>query len=88
MFYNQVNNLENIRLPKLNGVTANRTLTLDSKLATKKDTDDSLGQGSLIRINHPLQNILKVTVNNSDSKLTKIDKIHTTDTTVISYRNQ
>ena len=47
------------KLTNLDSVQLNRNPSSDNKLANKEFTDDSLGEGTLLRFNQTLQNYLK-----------------------------
>ena len=87
MFNDQDNEFHNNKLTNLDSITVNRNPNLDNELANKKYTDDSIGEGTIVRFNQTLENYLKVSVGNETSNLTKYDKIQVTDTTIIKYPN-
>ena len=83
----QDNDLNDNKLTNLDSIQVNRTPASDNELASKKYTDDSIGEGPLLRINQTLSNYLKVSVRNDTYNLTKYDKIQITDTTEMRYPN-
>ena len=86
MFNDQDNEFDNNKLTNLDSVTADRNPSSDNELA-KKDVDDTLGSGNILRFHQTLKNYLKVTVGNDTNNLTKYDKIQITDTTIFTYPN-
>ena len=56
-------------------------------MANKKDVDDSIDGGSIVRFNQTLQNYLRVSVGNDTYDLTKYNKIQLNDTTVMKAGN-
>ena len=87
MFNDQDNEFDNNKLTNLDNITVNRNPSSDNELSSKKYVDDSIGEGTIVRFNQTLENYLKVSVGNDTYNLTKYDKIHITDTTIIKYPN-
>ena len=83
VFNDQDNEFDNNKLTNLDSVTVNRNPSSENELSTKKNVDDSIGEGTLLRFNQTLQIYLKVFVGNDTYNLTKYDKIQITDTTEI-----
>ena len=73
------------RLIYLDGVTVNRSPSLDNELANKMYVDDSIGEENVLRFNQTLENFLKVSFGNDVYNLTKYDKIQVTDTIKFKY---
>ena len=66
-------------------IAINRNPTSDNEVSIRKYIDDELDKNTIVRFNPTLQNYLKVTVGNDTYKLTKNDKIITTDMTEIKF---
>ena len=66
----------------------NRTPTSENEVSNIKYVDDSVGEGTLLRFNQTLTNILKVSVGNDTYNLTKFAKIQYTDTTEVKFLNR
>ena len=81
----QDNEVDNIKLTKLDSVSINRNPSSDNELANKKYVDDSIGEGTIVRFKKSLQNYSKVSVGNDIYHLTKYERIQITDTTIIKY---
>ena len=84
---NQDNDFNDNKFRNLDSITINRNPTLDNEVSNKKYVDDSIGADTMVRFNETLQNYLKVSVGSDIYKLTKYNKIHLTDTTIIKYPN-
>ena len=65
----------------------NRSPSSDNEVSNKKHIDDSVGEGTIVRINQTLQNYFKVSVSNGTYNLSNYDKIQITDTTIKNYPN-
>ena len=87
VFNNQDIEFDNNKLTNVDSITVNRDPSLENELSNKKYFDDSVGEGTTLRFNQTIQNLLKVTVGNDVKNLTKYDKIQTIDTTEIKFRN-
>ena len=83
VFNDQVNEFDDNELTNLLRVAVKRSPKSDNELTKKKYVDDSRGEGHIVRFYQTLENYLKVSVRNDAYKLTKIDKIQITETTVI-----
>ena len=84
---NQDNDLNDNKLTNIDSIQVNMNPISDNEVKNKKYVDDSIGEGTLLRINQTLQNYLKVTVGNDTCNLTKYNKIQLTDTTVMKAGN-
>ena len=84
---NQDNDLNDNKLPILVSIKVNRDPISDKKLAIKKYVDDSIEDGTILRLNQTLEKCLKISVGNDTYNLTKFKKIQLTDTTTITYPN-
>ena len=84
---NQDNDLNNNKLTNLDSITITRKPTLDNELANKKYIDDELDKNTIVRFNQTLSNYLKVSVGNEIYSLTKYNKIHITDITIMKAGN-
>ena len=84
---NQDNDFNDNKLTNLDSVTVNRNPTSDNELSTKKYIDDELDKNTIVRFNQTLQNYLTVSVGNDTYNLTKYDKIHITDITIMKPGN-
>ena len=71
----------------MDSIAVNRNPNVDNELANKKYIDDSIAEGTIVRVNQTLQNYHKVSVGNDTYNLTKYDKIQITGTTIIKYPN-
>ena len=77
----------NSNFTKLDSVVIYRNPNSDNELSNKKYIDDELDKNTIFRFNSTLENYLKVSVGKNAYKLTKYDKIQTTETTIIKYPN-
>ena len=59
----------------------------DNELSIKKDVDDSLGEGTIVRFNETSEKYLKVSVGNDTCNLTESDILQITHTTEIIFPN-
>ena len=84
MFSDQDSEFGDDKLTNLDSVSVDRNPSLDNELANKKYNHDSIGEGTKVRFNQSLQKLL---VGYDVYRLTKYDKIRTTDTTFIKYPN-
>ena len=57
------------------------------RIINEKNVDDSIGEGTLLRFHKTLTNYIKVSVGNDTYNLTKYEKTHIPDTTIIKYPN-
>ena len=87
MFNDQDNEFDNTKLFNLDSITVIRDPRSDNDLVNKKDNDNSIGEGTIVRFNQTLENYSKVSVGNDTHNLTKYDKIQIKDTTFIKYPN-
>ena len=87
MFNDQDNEFHNNKLTNLDSTTVNRSSNLDNEQANKKNIDDLIGEGTIVRFNQTLENYIKVSVGNDTYNLPKYDKIEITDTKIIKYPN-
>ena len=87
LFNDQDNELDNNKLTNLDSVTLNRNPSSDNELVIKKYIDDELDKNTILTFNQALENYLKVSVGNDTYNITKHDKIHITDTTMIVFPN-
>ena len=78
---------DNIKLTNLDSITVNRSPKSDNELANKKYFADSLVEDTLVKFIQTLQNYLKVFLGNDDYNHIKYDRIRSTDTTIINYRD-
>ena len=74
VFNDQDNEFDNNKFTDLDSVSINRNPSSDNELSNKKYVDDSIGEGTIVRLNKSLQNYLKVSVGNDIYHLTKYDK--------------
>ena len=84
---NQDNEFNDNKLTNLDSITINREPTSDNEVTNKKYIDDELDKNTILRFNQTLQNYLKVSDGNDTYNLTKYDKIHLPDTTIIKHGN-
>ena len=84
---NQDNDLNDNNLPILNSIKVNRDPTSDNELAIKKNVDDPIEDGTILRFYQKLENCLKISVGNDTYNLTKNKKTQLTDTTTIKNPN-
>ena len=83
----QDNDLNDDKLTNINLITFNNSPTDDSHVSNKKYIDDGLDKNTFVRFNETLENYLKVSVGNDIYNLTKYNKFHLTDITVIIAGN-
>ena len=84
VFNDQNNEFDNNNVTNLDTVTVNRNPNSDKELSDKNYVDDSIGEGTLLRLNQTLENYLS-SVGNDTYSSTKNDKIQITKTTEIKY---
>ena len=84
---NQDNDLKDKNLIKLDSISVNRKPSSDNELASKNYIDDELDKSTIVRFNQTLRNYLKVSVGNDIYSLTKYNKIHITDITIMKAGN-
>ena len=87
VFNDQDNEFDNNTLINLYSVIVNREPISDDDLTTKKYTDDSIGEGTMLRFNKTLENYLKVSVGNDTYNLTKYNKLQIINMTEINSPN-
>ena len=71
---NQDNDFNDNKLINIDSISVNRKPSSDNELSNKKNVDDSIGEGTLLRFNQTLQNYLKVSVGNDTYNLSKYNK--------------
>ena len=76
------------KLTNIEPITVNRSPSSIKEVSIKNYVDDSLGQGTMSKLNQTLENYLKVSVGNYTYNLTKYDKIQITDLTEIKFPNR
>ena len=81
-------NLAIKKLTNLDSVTVNREPILNKELSTKKNFDDSIGEGTIVRFKQTLEKYLKASVGKETYNLTKYNKIQNADTTEIKFPNK
>ena len=64
VFNDQDNEFDDKKLTNLDSIAVNRDPSSDNELANKKSFDDSMREGTLLRINQTLENYLKISVAN------------------------
>ena len=84
---NQDNDFNDNNITNLDSVTVNRILTSNIELANKQYVDDELDKNTILRFNQTLQNYLIVSVGSDVYNLTKYNKIHITDITIMKSGN-
>ena len=84
---NQDKDFNDNKLININSITINNNPTDNSHVCHKKYIDDTISEGTLLRINQTLTNYLTVSVGNDTYNLTKYNKIQIIDTTEIKYPN-
>ena len=85
VFNDEDSEFDNKKLTNLDSVSVKRNPTSNDELSNKNHVDDSIGEGTKVRINQSLQNYLEISLGNDMYHLTKCDKIQITDTTIIKY---
>ena len=81
VFDDQDNEFDNNNINNLDSITTNRDPNLDNELSSKNYVVDSLGEGTLLRLNQTLENYLKVSAGKDTYSLTKYNKIQVIYTT-------
>ena len=84
---NQDHNFNDNKLTNIDSITVNRNPSIDNELANKNYIDDELDKNTIVRFNQTLSNYLKVSVGNDIYSLTKYNKIHITDITIMKAGN-
>ena len=84
---NQDNDFNHNNMTNVISIIINRGPTSDNEVSNKKHIDDELDQNTILRFEQTIQNYLRVSVGNDTCNLTKYDKIHITDTTIIESVN-
>ena len=74
-------------MTNINSITIKNNPIDDNHVSNKKYIDDELDKNTIVRFNQTLENYLKLSVGNDIYNLTKYNKIHLTDTTIIKYPN-
>ena len=62
VFNDQDNELDNNKLTNVDSITVKRNPTSDNEVANKKYIDDSIEEGTIVRLNQTLSIFLKVSV--------------------------
>ena len=62
VFNDQDNEIDNNKLTNLDSITVNGDPSSDNEPPCKKYIDDSIGKGTIVRLNETLENYLKVSV--------------------------
>ena len=75
------------KLTGVDSVPFNRNPNSDNELAIKKDIDDSLGEGTILRFDQSLQNYLEASVGKSVYFLAKYDRIQKTVISFVNFPN-
>ena len=70
VFSDQVNEVDNNKLPFLDSVTVDRNLTIDKELTSWKNVEDEEDKNCILRFNQALENHLKVSVGDDVQNLT------------------
>ena len=84
---NQVNDLNDNKLTKIDSVTLNTDPSFDNELSRKKYVDHELDKNTMPTFNETLEHYLKTFVGNDTYNLTKYNKIQFIDTTVVKHGN-
>ena len=84
---NQDNDFNDNKLTNINSIQVNREPIANKDLSTKKYSDDSMGEGTIVRYSQSLEKYLKLSVLNDTYNLTKYNKIQISDTTIIQGPN-
>ena len=84
---NQDNDLNDKKLTIVNSITITQNPTSDNQVVNKKNVDDSIGDGNVLRFNQRSENYLEVSVGNDIYDLMKYNKIQINDITEIRSPN-
>ena len=80
---NQDNDLNDNKLTNLDSIPINRDPTSDDEVSKKRYIDIEIDKNTIVRFNQTLQNYLQISIGNSMYNLTKYNKIHITDITIM-----